>query len=202
MAQFRLTAKMASRLKIMDLPQSKEQSLPFYDDWAVDLLKIQRKDVAVFMHVNTRVTLAIPLFEIGGAKYLFDSLPAMIEWAINELEIPRFEDYGCQIRDYFEPQLKQLDFCKTDNRSVTTHLNQFKQILEFECFRHGEVSQIVCNKTMDYWQSALITNPHTKKEYTKPIALWQSYLDGDCINEGENVAGIDNVIPFPQGDKQ
>ncbi|WP_119342803.1 DUF6933 domain-containing protein [Facilibium subflavum] len=199
MAQFRLTAKMASRLKITDLPQPKQQPLPFYDDWAVDLLKIRRKDVAVFMHINTRVTLAIPLFEIGGAKYLFDSLPAMIEWAINALEIPGFEDYGCQIRDYFEPQLNKLEFCKTDNRSVTTHLNQFKQILEFECSRHDEVSQMVCDKTMDYWQSALITNPHTKKGYTKPIKLWQSYLDGDCVNDGGNAYNMDNVILFPQG---
>ncbi|WP_440682958.1 DUF6933 domain-containing protein [Cysteiniphilum halobium] len=202
MAQFRLTAKMASRLKIGDLLQPQAQSLPFYDDWAVDLLKIQRKDVAVFMHIDTRVVLAIPLFEIGGAKYLFDSLPAMIEWAINELEIRGFEDYGCQIRDYFEPKLNKLEFCKTDNRSVTTHLNQFKQILEYECLRHGEVSQMVCDKTIEYWQSALITNPHTKKGYTRPIELWQSYLDGDCINDGKNMIDIDNVILFPQGDNQ
>ena len=202
MAQFRLTAKMASRLKITDLPQPKEQSLPFYDDWAVDLLKIRRKDVAVFMHIDTRVVLAIPLFEIGGAKYLFDSLPAMIEWTINELEIRGFEEYGCQIRDYFEPKLNKLAFCKTDNRSVTTHLNQFKQILEYECSRHGEVSQMVCDKTMDYWQSALITNPHTKKEYTTPLKLWQYELEVDFMQQMRQHREIDNVIPFPQGGSQ
>ena len=182
MAQFRLTAKMAGKLQISDLLKPSNQALPFYDDWVADILKIMRKDVAVFMHVNTRVALAIPLYEIGGIKCLFDSVPAAIEWGINGLEISGFEDYGCEIRDYFEPKINELNFCKTENRSVTTHLNQFKQILEYECCHHKEISQVACDQIINYWQDMLITNPRTKKGYIKPIELWQSYLKGDCIN--------------------
>lgn len=187
---------MADKLKINQLEKPNNQALPFYNDWIIDLVKIQRKEVAAFMHINTRIALAIPLFEIGGAKNLLNSFPALLQWAINDLCVEGYEDFGSQIRQYFEPNIN-LTFFKTDNRGVTTHLNQFKRILTNEAMELGYIAQTVCDSSSQYWQTALISNPHKKNGYVTPLELWCSYLLNEDIIEGEVQAPSDNVAPFP-----
>ncbi len=196
MPQYRLTAKMAAKLKITNLNKPPSNALPFYDDWVVDLDRYSRKETAIFMHVGTRIVLAVPIYEIGGIKELFDCFPAVIEWGINELCIDGYEDFGSEIRNYFEPDINEVTFYKTDNRSVTTQLNQFKEVLAIDVLKAGHIDHTICNKSSEYWQEALITNPHTKKEYTRPIKLWASYLSDDVI-ESESQDFTDNVLDFP-----
>jgi hypothetical protein len=40
MVQFRLTAKIATDLKITHLENLSSQDMPFYDDWIIDLMRI------------------------------------------------------------------------------------------------------------------------------------------------------------------
>ncbi|MCF6777932.1 hypothetical protein L3V83_15320 [Thiotrichales bacterium 19X7-9] len=177
MPQFRLTQKLSKRLKIDDLSEPKVIDEPFYDDWIADIFKIQRKDVIVFMHVKTRIGLSMPLYEIGGAKNILDCFPALLEWHINELLITNYEDFGSRIRNFFEStNLNKIYFCKTSDRSVLTHLNQFKDILEYESLKNNVISQRVCDEVTEYWHTNLITNPYNKKEYTKPVDLWVKML--------------------------
>ncbi|MCF6768364.1 hypothetical protein L3V86_08310 [Thiotrichales bacterium 19S11-10] len=179
MPQFRLTQKMAKKLQIETLnhPQVAEGS--FYDDWVLDTIKVKRKDIVVFMHVRTRMALAMPLHEIGGAKNILSTFPVSLEWHINELLIEGYEDYGTQIRRFFDQSPCDYYFCKTDNRSVMTHLNQFKAILEDDIYSHDLVSQLVCDKSIAYWYTSLITNPENKKIYTRPQELWETFLCKD-----------------------
>lgn len=199
MPQFRLTAKMAKKLKIDNLPQPKQVTGAFYDDWAVDLVRIMRKEVAVFMHIDTRVALALPLFEIGGAKYLFECFPALLQWEVNEWCIEGYEDFGSQIRDYFEPDSNDLYFCKTADRSITTHMNQFKAMIERKAYSMGAITQDACDKSMEWWRKNLITIPSNPTGYTNPVEQWESLLVGKDVIDVKADTATSNVITFPKG---
>ena len=70
MPQFRLTAKMAKELKIMELGIPQEVAIP-YDDWYVHFVRVARKRVYIFIHIKTRLAIALPNYEIGGLENLF-----------------------------------------------------------------------------------------------------------------------------------
>lgn len=197
MPQFRLTTKMAKKLKIEKLAEPIQTAQFFYDDWAVDLVRAQRKEVAIFMHIETRMALAVPLYEIGGAKFLFDCFPILLEWHLNELSLDIYEDFGLQVRNYFDPKLNKFHFCKTDNRSVTAHINQFKAILEHDTQVLGLINQQTCDNSIEYWQGNLITTPN-HPEFTTPAKLWEalSLNKTDCTPQQQNIP--DNVIIFPK----
>lgn len=70
MPQLRLTTKMAKELKILKL-KDPNNCTALYDDWYVDVVRILRKKIFIFMHIHTRIALAIPSYEIGGIHNLF-----------------------------------------------------------------------------------------------------------------------------------
>ena len=133
------------------------------------------------MHVSTRLALAIPLYEIGGVKNLFDCFPVLLEWCLHELCVDYDEDLVYQIKDYFDPKLNTHYFCKTNNRSVMTHIKQFKTIIEYNSHACEVIDQQVCDKSIKYWYKNLITNPYNTKEYTRPGELWMSFIHNDTL---------------------
>lgn len=50
MPQFRLTHKMAKELKIMQL-NNPNNCAKLYDDWYVDVTRVLRKKVIIFIHI-------------------------------------------------------------------------------------------------------------------------------------------------------
>ena len=74
MPQIRLTLKTIKELKtplIHDISTNCE----FFDDWYFDIFLVQRRKVYLFMHLETKVAFAMPSFEIGGIKGVFEFDP-------------------------------------------------------------------------------------------------------------------------------
>jgi hypothetical protein len=184
MPQFRLTAKMAKELKIDNLAESQTNLPNLYDDWYVDIIRIQRKKVVVFMHIDTRIALAMPIFEIGGMKYIFNCFAIALRELLYEINFDQYESLANKALEFFDVPEFEYIFCKTQNKSVTTHLTQFKFVLEHDIAIAGEITQSVCDKTAEYWLSGLIKDPENPKKYSKPIELLERYFDresGSCI---------------------
>ena len=120
MTQFRITNKYAKDLRLKNLP------LPCHtahilDDWFVDCLYIARKKVAMAVHGKSLYTLFISYSESGGTKYVSGMIGMRILKFLDQNGITSHMD---QARKLFDTQSV---FCKTADRKILAHMNDFKQ---------------------------------------------------------------------------
>lgn len=78
MPQIRLTLKTIKELKT-PLLHDISRSCEFFDDWYFDILLVHRRKVYLFMHLETKVAFAMPSFEIGGIKGIFQCLAILLQ---------------------------------------------------------------------------------------------------------------------------
>ena len=76
MPQYRLTTKMAAKLKITNLQKPPNKALPFYDDWVIDLDIFNRKEVAAKLK-------PYPKYKDSGIEWLGDVPEG---WTIKKLK--------------------------------------------------------------------------------------------------------------------
>lgn len=184
MAQCRVTAKMAKKLKLGNLLLPEKRVEGFYDDWCIDLTRIMRKEVIVFMHVDTRLALAMPVYEIGGIANMLDCFSILLKHLLYRLDFDKYERLVSDMTIFFEKLKTNPRFCKTDNRSVMTHMSQFKLVLDYKAAALNRIDQQVCDEVSDYWLESMITYPSNSDDYTSPIELWEQ-----CFKEESGVLG-------------
>ena len=123
MAQFRTTQKFAADYKISGL-LGPLQTLSLLDDWFIDVMKIHRKKIAIITHAKTLFTFIIPYAQVGGAR----SMPECVHRLLQQFLFDRsFFEYIDSIDQLFA---KQPLFCKTQDRQVLGHMNEFKRCIE------------------------------------------------------------------------
>jgi len=127
MAQFRLTKKFAIDIKVSKLG-SPSLVTPMLDDWFIDVIRVQRKKVAMVTHVKSLLTFLLPYEQVGGAKSIPDCIGVLLNRFLNENEL---DVDGDQIQKLFS---RPPVFCKTDNRRVLGHMNDFKQCINARVF--------------------------------------------------------------------
>ena len=180
MPQIRLTVKMAKELKITELDLPSDNLFMPYDDWYWDVTRILRKKVFIFMHIKTRIGLAIPAYEIGGTSGLLECFPLLLREFLNELGYEKMAD---EAYDFFTAPLSALHFVKTDNKSILRHISTFKFILDFDAHKANNIDQILCDSTSRYWLKHMIKDNDNPKDYTTPLKLaealfkWESELN-------------------------
>jgi len=123
MAQFRLTKKFATDMKVSKLEIPRLATV-ILDDWFIDFIRVQRKKVAMVTHAKSLLTFLLPYEKVGGAKFVPDAITVSLKKFLKEK--------GLDVRD---EQIKQVFstphvFCKTDNRKVLGHMNDFKRCIE------------------------------------------------------------------------
>lgn len=123
MAQFRITAKFAKDIKIRSLADPKED-LHLLDDWIVDVIRLNRKKVAMVTHFLTRITFLIPYAQAGGAPKTIDQIPKLFQTLLVEQGLNTLAE---QVSTIFKIR---ATFCKTKDRSVLGHMNDFKNQIE------------------------------------------------------------------------
>jgi hypothetical protein len=168
MPQIRLTAKMAKELKITELGFPSDNLFRIYDDWYWDVTRILRKKIFIFMHIKTRIGLAIPAYEIGGTSGLLECFPLLLREFLNELGYEKIAD---EAYDFFNTPLAELHFVKTDNKSILRYISAFKFILDFDARKANNINQILCDSTSRYWLKHLIKDTENPKDYTTPLKL-------------------------------
>lgn len=119
MAQFRLTKKFATDMKIskLELPSLITAIL---DDWFIDVIRVQRKKVAVVTHAKSLLTFLLPYEKVGGARSVPDVIAVSLKKFLKEWELDVSDEQINQV--FSSPHI----FCKTDNKKVLGHINDFK----------------------------------------------------------------------------
>lgn len=83
---------MAKELKIAELGFPSDNYPKLYDDWYWDITRILRRKVFIFMHIRTRIGLAIPAYEIGCTSGLLECFPLLLRECFYELEFDKIAD--------------------------------------------------------------------------------------------------------------
>ena len=105
---------MAKELKVDKLKYPANATV-LYDDWYLDIVRILRKKIFVFMHIQTRVALAIPNYEIGSIQGLFECFPLLFREFLNQLDYGKIAD---EAFDFFSCHKAEINFVKTDDKST------------------------------------------------------------------------------------
>ncbi len=129
-AQFRLTKKFASDLKVNKLEPPALQTTRF-DDWFIDVIRVQRKKVAIVTHAKSLLTFLLPYEQVGGAKSVPDCIAVSLKEFLHQNDL---EGNVGQVNETF---LERHFFCKTDNRKVLGHMNDFKRCIEVGIYHKG-----------------------------------------------------------------
>ena len=119
MAQFRLTHKFASDLKVSlrEFPRAQVHPL---DDWICDVFRVNRKKVALVTHAETLVSFLFPYKEVGGVKNVLDFLPIELEPFLREENLDKWIPSALEIFN------QKPVFTKTKGRKALGHMNDFK----------------------------------------------------------------------------
>lgn len=123
MPQFRLTEKYAKDCRINNLsaPQS---ALHLLDDWFIDVIRVNRKKVAMATHAQSAFTFLIPYAEIGGAVAIPEGIGILLKELLYENDLSAWAEQVDRL--FYEPAI----FCKTVNRSILGHMNDFSRLVK------------------------------------------------------------------------
>lgn len=122
MPQYRLTRKFAEHLKITRL-QDPLPATALLDDWCIDGIILQRKRIAMATHAKSLLTFLLPYSLVGGGRNVPDCLPVLLE---EFLFAHGLDELARQVHRTFSGTPY---FCKTANRPVIGHMNDFKRCL-------------------------------------------------------------------------
>lgn len=123
MPQFRLTQRYAKDCRVEKLVEPNPMT-HILDDWFIDVIRIQRKKVAMVVHAKSLFTFLLPYAEIGCAV----NVPACIGVLLQEfLQKNDLMDRHEQVIKLFRDPMV---FCKTNDRRVLGHMNDFKRYVE------------------------------------------------------------------------
>jgi hypothetical protein len=184
MPQFRITQKFSKdlKIKILDEPSS---NLTYLDDWFIDVIRIDRKKVAFITHANTLLSFLIPYSHVGGVSKVPLAIKGqLLKFVVNN----KFPQYQEQIVTIFD---KDIVYCKTKDRSVLGHMNDFKVFIE------GYTYKVSFDK-ID-WDAMMVQLNNTlagdsKGGYNRPIDLMLDFLKKSIKLPYDS----SNVIMFPK----
>ena len=167
MPQIRLTSKATKALKYPCLDDI-SRDCEFFDDWYFDILHINRKKVYLFMHLETKVAFAMPSFEIGGIKCVFECFALLLRGF--------FYEYGSEslaerVYSAFKEDNKPY-FIKNTNRSMVPYSTQFKHIILYNTSMGYDLDQKLCDIISEKWSST----PIAKDGYIKPLELMNNLI--------------------------
>ncbi|MCS5712919.1 DUF6933 domain-containing protein [Candidatus Berkiella aquae] len=184
MPQFRITQKFSKDLKIKTLEEP-SSNLSFLDDWFIDVIRIDRKKVAFITHANTLLSFLIPYSHVGGASKVALAIKDKLIKFIFDNKFPQYQE---QIEAIF---VKDTLYCKTKDRSVLGHMNDFKVFIE------GYTYKVPFDK-ID-WDAMMVQLNNTlagdsKGGYNRPIDLMLDFLRRSVKSPYD----ASNVIMFPK----
>jgi hypothetical protein len=168
--QLRATQKFSRDLKIKILDEPIDR-LPFFDDWFIDVIRIARKKVAFAMHSNTLFSFLIPYTHVGGAKGVPLAIRDLLIKFVIENKFPQYQE---KIYSVFN---EKIIYCKTKDRSVLGHMNDFKNFIEGYT-GNLSFSEIDWNAVMAKLNTTLAGD--SKGNYNRPVDLMLGSLINGC----------------------
>lgn len=172
MPQFRLTHKMAKELKIIQLNKP-NNCAKLYDDWYVDVTRVLRKKVIIFIHIDTKIAFAIPIYEIGGIHSIFKYFALLFRDFLYKLD---FDEIAEQAYNYLNIPKASINFVKTSDKSTLRYASTFKFLLDREARDQNEINQVICNTVIHRWLTYMIQDKKRPNDYTCPLKLFAELL--------------------------
>ena len=124
MAQFRITRKYAKDIKVTNLATPAVATKP-YDNWFIDVIRANRRKIAMITHAHSLLTFLIPYADVGGAKAIPDCIPVLIKQFLWDHDLQRREE---AVNRLFE---EPPTYCKTADKHIIGHMNDFKKIIDY-----------------------------------------------------------------------
>lgn len=171
-AQFRLTKKFSTDLKVNKLESPALQTTRF-DDWFIDVIRVQRKKVAIATHAKSLLTFLLPYEQVGRAKSVPDCIAVSLKRFLNE------NDLDANVGKVDEIFLDPPVFCKTDNRKVLGHMNDFKRCIEVGIYHKGLKFDAI---DWDDVMHSINNMPIGTQGYTFATDLAKELFSGSSIN--------------------
>ncbi len=175
MTQFRLTANAAKTLRAKTLQEPTTVVVP-YDDWYVDVKTIRRKKLIIFMHVPSRMVVALPiscLMGLGNWKYGFANFLSQL---LTEQHYNKYEIISKEIHSFITES--PVIFTKTNCGSVNSHIQQFSFVLEYMSDFPKKIDLNVCYECCHKWTRNLVSIDKSKN-YHHPIELFDKLIGFD-----------------------
>jgi len=170
MPQFRLTLKFSKDLAVKSLPEP-EASCSFFDDWFIDVVRVDRKKVAFAMHAKTYFSLLIPYTHVGGAKGVPSAIKDLLIKFVVENNLPEYQE---KIHFLFR---EKFTYCKTKDRSVLGHMRDFKNFIDSYTM-HTPFAVIDWNEVIVKVNTILAGD--SKGDYNRPVDLMLRSLTNGC----------------------
>jgi len=140
--QFRLSAKLAKVLMVGKLKEP-NATVALYNDWYLNIIKVRRKNIYFFVHVKTKVTLAIPNDAIDNVSNFPKHFALMLK---NYLTTLHFEEMAIEAYNFFCKPPQQMFFVKPNNCAAPHHIFDFKRELTYHIKKGGKIDQELCNE--------------------------------------------------------
>lgn len=119
MPQLRLTQKFSKNLHISTLSEP-QVTTSMFDDWIIDVVRAQRKKVALMVHVKSYLPLFIPYQTIGGAQNIVSALGMLLsEWVIKN-------GHASCCQSISKLFAESITFCKTVDKRALGYMNEYK----------------------------------------------------------------------------
>jgi len=166
MPQIRLTLKTIKVLKTPPLHDI-SNNCEFFDDWYFDIFPVQRRKVYLFMHLETRVAFAMPSFEIGGIKGVFECFALLLQDFFFKYGNSRLAEKVYNSFNEDEPY-----FMKNTNKSMVPYSTQYKYRILHEVSMGFDLSQNLCDSISEKW----LYTPMARAQYTTPLDLMNNLI--------------------------
>lgn len=128
--QLRLTKKFAADMKVDQLCEPVIISNPL-DDWFIDVIRVARKKIAMITHAKSTYTFFIPYELAGGAKAMPEALIVQLRYLLHRHDVINYSD------DVDALMASKIRFCKTVDRKILGHMNDYKRCSDYVLEREG-----------------------------------------------------------------
>ena len=172
MPQFRLTAKVAKYLNVKTLHDPTTTAVP-YDDWYVDIKTFRRKKILIFMHVLSRVAVALPVSSLGGIENWKYGFANFLSCILLEDNNSKYEIISKEIHSFITES--PLIFTKTNSCSVNSHVQQFSFTIERISHMLDNINLDTCYDRSHKWLRNLVSIDKSK-DYSHPIELFDKLI--------------------------
>lgn len=123
MPQFRLTQKYAKDCHMTILAEPEPVDHPL-DDWFVDVMRVDRKKIAMVTHAQSTFTFLIPYAEVKKATAVPEYMSRLLVKFLQEQNLSQWVEQAALL---FSGSKR---FCKTADRKILAHMNDFKRCVD------------------------------------------------------------------------
>lgn len=137
-----------------------------FHDWYVDVIRVLRKKIIIFIHIHTKISFAIPIYEIGGIHAIFECFAFLLRDFLYELDRNAIAE---QAYNEFNSPKSLINFVKTNHNSTLSYASTCAAYLKRRL-------TTVTQASLDNAINILNNMPRKSFGYKTPHEIWLQNL--------------------------